>query len=904
MPAHTNEYKPLETDLPDPDGLNCQEKDPKLERSHIFLGLSSVSSWLLCISLVFNFLCCFLILRNPQSLSEILSTSIFGGESWYGPILGPPVPAPATKGSQGGSNLEGNTRGKGPTTNASPGRCVSPQAQQASPPAPLNPWASLTTTETQEIQSWLSSPVLSLNLSSPFNSSLSDNVIFMIEAYPPPKNTTLAYLQDPDSNSPPERYARVTIHHGSREEPVVKDYLVGPLPVGEKTTMRPLEEIYHRKEVPFNSRGLEMSQLMSLGAFVGREFGPVVGVLEELFGGTMRGLPNDTLGMGMVGPFSFDGNFRRLWMTWRRNVAGSWLNPVNFYQYIDTSGTDPGTWKILKIVYHDQIFPTITSFVEAFNNGTLVRYPSQSDPTKDYTWAQRKRPNTVNSNTSSISYNESGKRSSNFTVAIDRDLDDLPGPRSVSFSGVRYRVDKERGYVSWLGWGMYLGFERDMGLGLWDVRFRGERIIYQLAPQEAIAQYGGSDPAQATTAWLDRYFGMGARVRNMIPHYDCPQESLYLPATTYSMLGSVHVERAICIFEQDSGKPLSRHTGDAEGEFGAVKGYVLTVRSFDYNFYLDGTIEVRLSASGYMQGGYWRPDKDPYGGRIHEVSMGNLHDHVINYKVDFDIAGTSNSLQKITTQVEHITYPWLDDDYWGQDHVQQKIVREYIANEDDALLKHPPNFQGLYAVVNQEERNRWGYPRGYAIHPGQSSVHNTVVGSKRLLNNANWARYNLAVSRRKETEPSSSSMWNLHLPGAPPVDFHKFFDGESLTQEDLVAWINVGMHHLPQAEDSPNTKTNIATSSFILTPLNYFDYDVSMELKNAILLHEPANPGELYSYDDYGVKQDFTCLPESPAPLEYGATQWLEGEGGSHAMGSAGSLRDPADMYLRFKLGA
>ena len=41
---------------------------------------------------------------------------------------------------------------------------------------------------------------------------------------------------------------------------------------------------------------------------------------------------------------------------------------------------------------------------------------------------------------------------------------------------------------------------------------------------------------------------------------------------------------------------------------------------FDYNFYLDGTIEVRLSASGYMQGGYWRPDKDPYGGRIHEVS--------------------------------------------------------------------------------------------------------------------------------------------------------------------------------------------------------------------------------------------------------------------------------------------
>ena len=65
-----------------------------------------------------------------------------------------------------------------------------------------------------------------------------------------------------------------------------------------------------------------------------------------------------------------------------------------------------------------------------------------------------------------------------------------------------------------------------------------------------------------------------------------------------------------------------------------------------------------------------------------------------------------------------------------------------------------------------------------------------------MLENANWARYNLAVSLRKETEPSSSAMWNLNLPGQPVVDFHKFFDGENITQQDLVAWINVGMHHV------------------------------------------------------------------------------------------------------------
>ena len=52
-----------------------------------------------------------------------------------------------------------------------------------------------------------------------------------------------------------------------------------------------------------------------------------------------------------------------------------------------------------------------------------------------------------------------------------------------------------------------------------------------------------------------------------------------------------------------------------------------------------------------------------------------------------------------------------------------------------------------------------------------------------------------------------------------------FFDGENITQEDLVAWVNVGMHHLPQAEDSPNTRTNVATSRCGLYPRFWGDVD-------------------------------------------------------------------------------
>ncbi|KAI3611759.1 copper amine oxidase [Moniliophthora roreri] len=762
-------------------------------------------------------------------------------------------------------------------------QCTPPLPLPAKPPSPYNLWASLSVQETSEIQAWLEAPERNLNLTRAEDAALSDNTIFIIEAYYPSKAEALAHLESPDSVNPPERFARVTIHHGSAAEPVIKDYLVGPLPVSSKTTMRELTEIYHR-DIPYNARGfLSLTEFLAMWSTFTPEFR---GILEDLFNVTLSGDSTNTLVTTGSGPFSFDGSFRRTWVSYKRNVPGPWLHAIDFWNYFDVSGTDPSQWKVLKVVYGKQLFNTYESFLEAYRNGSLER-PDR--PETDDSWSTRKR------------------------VGERRDLDHLPGPRSVSFAGLRFRVDKEKQYVSWMGWGMYLGFNRDMGLSLWDIRFKGERIIYQLAPQEAIAQYGGNDPMQSTTAWQDRYFGMGSSVRDMLPGYDCPQEAVYLPATTRNPVGSVTVEKAICIFEQDTGTPITRHTGYMNGEFGAVKGYVLVVRSiasvgnydyiFDYTFQLDGTIEVRVSASGYIQGSYWDSTQDAYGVKIRDTSMGNIHDHVINFKVDFDIVGLENSLLETTTSQEEVEQPWLDeDDDWGPTTIQQRVTKRFIENEDDALLRYPVNFQGGYAVVNQAEKNAWGYPRGYTIHPGYNPVHNTVIGSRRLLENANWARYNLAVSRRKDSEPSSSSMWNMNLPGNPVVNFHKFFDGENLTQEDLVAWINVGTHHLPQAEDSPNTKTNVATSSFVLTPLNYFDYDVSMESSNAILLSMPEEPGDAYPYDDYGVKQDFTCVPEPPKPFEYRPLQTFDVEGKKQKPKGIEELRKMAEMYHRVKV--
>lgn len=147
-------------------------------------------------------------------------------------------------------------------------KCPSGLPPPASPPAKVNPFASLTIADTVAISEWLSAPERALNLTRGDRGTLSDNIIYHIDAFRPAKRDAVAYLDRPDAVRPPERFARVTVHHGAAAEPYVMDYLVGPLPVGERTAVRELTEIYHREKIPFNARGYttmaEISPLLTM----------------------------------------------------------------------------------------------------------------------------------------------------------------------------------------------------------------------------------------------------------------------------------------------------------------------------------------------------------------------------------------------------------------------------------------------------------------------------------------------------------------------------------------------------------------------------------------------------------------------------------------------------------------
>lgn len=88
--------------------------------------------------------------------------------------------------------------------------------------------------------------------------------------------------------------------------------------------------------------------------------------------------------------------------------------------------------------------------------------------------------------------------------------------------------------------------------------------------------------------------------------------------------------------------------------------------------------------------------------------------------------------------------------------------------------------------------------------------------------------------------------------------------------------------------------------SFFLTPLNYFDHDVSIDSTNAILLQTPAQPGDPFSFEDYGVRP-VHCVPKAPAPFEYAPVHIFDRRGEEVEFESVEAMRSESELYHRIK---
>eukprot|EP00075_Anas_platyrhynchos_P011987 XP_027301240.1 retina-specific copper amine oxidase isoform X2 [Anas platyrhynchos] len=404
-------------------------------------------------------------------------------------------------------------------------------------------------------------------------------------------------------------------------------------------------------------------------------------------------------------------------------------------------------------------------------------------------------------------------------------------------------------------WSFAFGMSVQTGLRLLDVRYKGERVVYELSVQEALSVYGSNCPGGMSTRYMDGSFGIGRYSSPLLRGVDCPYLASYVDVHYLAHSQEVRtIKNALCVFEQNLGSPLRRHFSNLQAlYYGGLVNSALVLRSitslgnhdyvWDFIFYQNGAIEAKVHATGYPSSSFLHGDGLRYGNRVWEHTLGTIQTHSINYKVDLDVGGVKNSLVAHDMAFEMARAPWNPE----QQIERPRLTKRVLDTEDQAAFRLQSKIpRYIYFAANS--KNKWGHQRGYRIQIVSFSGDHVPEASS-MERAISWARYKLAVTRRKEEEPTSTSIYNQNDPWTPTVAFADFIDNETITNEDLVAWITAGFLHIPHSEDIPNTATVGNSVGFLLRPYNYYDLDPS-----------------IYSHDGifFTSEQDFTACEVNP----------------------------------------
>lgn len=689
-----------------------------------------------------------------------------------------------------------------------------------------NVWSELTEGEVNEVYDFIYENLAHLNLTKQPRSS-KDNFVFIVERLRPNKTDAVSYLYE-DAPAP-ERWAKAAIAQTLESGPYMVYYQIGPLPVSTDTRVLPLKYIFNSGRNYVENPIQDFFAIFDWGLRVAENISDIT---QELLGATAnRENPDDPHGL-LCWPRGsrVERGGMSLWFQIYRPGTGSGgrtLLPQGIYAKVDATSPNVENWTVGQYYYNGVLYEDAVDFRSAMQQPNFARTP----PNVDGSWTD----------TEDFESEPAGR--------------ELPPPVSVQPYGPRYKLDREQQFISWFGFEFYITTAQATGLTLFDIRFKGERVMYELGLQEAMAHYAGDDPMQGGLEFLDSFFGMGKNMFELVPGYDCPAYADYLDTRWNQAHKNHDLPNSICIFEYTADYLLSRHT--AQYSVTASRNTFLTVRSvstvgnydytIEYIFYMDGTLEVKIRASGFIFGAFYTSNntksEDEYGHRIHDALASSMHDHVINFKADMDVAGPTNDMVRLAVEPMITSYAWDKPEVDARNTMH---LVEYAVTEE-AGIDWPKNAGELYVVYSSEEKNAWGERKGYRITSGTgmgSPPHLTILNSTTLGDSARWAEHDLWVLQRKDTEPRSADPLNYFAPHDPLIDFTKMANHESLEHGapdtsydgDLVVYFNLGAHHVPHSGDIPNTLMHTSASSVMFVPHNFNDRDPSRESVQGVRL--------------------------------------------------------------------
>ena len=390
--------------------------------------------------------------------------------------------------------------------------------------------------------------------------------------------------------------------------------------------------------------------------------------------------------------------------------------------------------------------------------------------------------------------------------------------------------------VRWGNWRFHARVDGRVGtvisLARWNDAGRSRSVLYQGYLSEMFVPYMDPDYGWYSRTYFDSgEYGAGLLATPLKPGIDCPATARFLPAVLSDDKGEPFTTpNALCIFERNLGEPIWRHAEIINGTYAGRPGIELVVRMattignydylYDWVFNQAAEIELRVGATGIvaLKGVPSRHMSDSTAaddGRTGRLVAPGLvavnHDHYFNFRLDLDVDGPANSFSREV--LERLTLPP------GSPRRSLYVVRPEFPRSEQGVPGDVGHVPAKLKVVNEGEVNGVGKPVSYELvysNHGRLLLDPEDAPARR----ARYLEHDVWVTPYEPGERYAGGdyMFASRTAGGLPLWTKQ---DRPIRGKDVVVWVNLGMHHIPRAEDMPVMP--MVWHSFRLRPNDFFD---------------------------------------------------------------------------------
>jgi primary-amine oxidase len=387
--------------------------------------------------------------------------------------------------------------------------------------------------------------------------------------------------------------------------------------------------------------------------------------------------------------------------------------------------------------------------------------------------------------------------------------------------------------LHWQDWSMRIGFDAREGLTLHQISLhsggRERPVIYRASIPEMVVPYG--DPRfRYWQAYFDAgEFMVGKWANSLELGCDCLGEIAYLDATVTDDAGRPRViKNAICVHEEDFGI-LWKHTDLFNGsdqtrrQRRLVVSYFTTVGNYDYGFYwyfyLDGTIECEIKATGVLFTSAYPGGDHPYSTEVAPGLAAPVHQHLFSARLDMTVDGLANAVEEVDVSGR----PIGPDNPYGNAIVQH-VTR--LTRESQSGRRADGARGRTWRIISTEHQNRFGRPVSYTLYPESAPVLLADPAAP-LTPRAGFATNHLWVTRYDPAHRYPAGDFVNQHPGGAGIP--AFIAGDQdIDGADIVVWHTFGPTHVPRPEDWPVMP--VARCGFTLKPTGFFNRNPTLDV--------------------------------------------------------------------------